>query len=74
MAGGAYDEYLKPTTSVLVCRSPSANVQKLQFAAEHGIPAVSLGWVMDSIQHGEVQPFESYVLQPILRNSRDKDR
>ncbi|EON70028.1 hypothetical protein W97_09294 [Coniosporium apollinis CBS 100218] len=62
LMGGRYDEYLKPTTSVLVCNSATPNKEKLKYSSEHNIPAVSAGWLWASIQTGKMQPFDDYLL------------
>ncbi|KAJ9637879.1 protein kinase activating protein dpb11 [Coniosporium tulheliwenetii] len=60
--GGTYDEYLKPTTSVLVCNSATPNKEKLKYASEHNVPAVSALWLWASIETAKMQPFDKYLL------------
>ncbi|KAF2762808.1 hypothetical protein EJ05DRAFT_481689 [Pseudovirgaria hyperparasitica] len=63
--GAVYDEYLKPTTSVLICGPLSANKEKLSLAAKNSIPAVTQDWLSHSIESGERRPYKQYLVQPI---------
>ncbi|OCK82340.1 hypothetical protein K432DRAFT_402994 [Lepidopterella palustris CBS 459.81] len=69
LMGATYDEYLTATTSVLVCNSKKPSKEKLCFALERNIPAVSAEWLWDCLETGEKQPFEKYIL-PILRDEQ----
>ncbi|OCL05394.1 BRCT domain-containing protein, partial [Glonium stellatum] len=62
LMGATYDEYLTPTTSVLVCNSKTPNKEKLNYAVERNIPAVSAEWLWESLRTGEKQPFQDYLL------------
>lgn len=60
--GATYDEQLSAQTSVMVCNSSKPNLQKLKFATDRGIPAVSARWLWDCISHGALQSYNDYQL------------
>lgn len=62
LTGATYDEYLTPTTSILVCNSKTPNKEKLNYAVERNIPAVSVEWLWDCLRTGEKQPLQDYLL------------
>ncbi|KAF1991306.1 hypothetical protein K402DRAFT_400752 [Aulographum hederae CBS 113979] len=74
LMGGTYDEYLRKTTSVLVCGSGSPPKQKLEFSQESGVPAVRVSWLWACIETGKVQPYEDHLILPIASVRSDTER
>ncbi|KAL6709197.1 protein kinase activating protein dpb11 [Coniothyrium glycines] len=62
LMGATYDELLSAKTSVMISSTSTPNVQKLKFATEKRIPAVTASWLWDCISHGTLQPFMAYQL------------
>ncbi|KAL5046096.1 hypothetical protein BDW71DRAFT_182803 [Aspergillus fruticulosus] len=73
LVGATYNEYLKPTASVLICNtSTSLNQEKLRHTHEWGVPAVSAEWLWTSIRQEKKQPFEPYLVRkPSTQSSKD---
>lgn len=71
--GATYNEYLKPTASVLICNtSISLNQEKLRHTIEWGVPAVTAEWLWTSIRQERKQPFEPYLVRkPSTQSSKD---
>jgi twin BRCT domain len=57
--GAKYDEYLGKETSLLICKSSNKS-DKLTYAWDRDIPAVSLDWLLDSISAGKSQQISQY--------------
>ncbi|KAL4887306.1 BRCT domain-containing protein [Aspergillus karnatakaensis] len=73
LVGATYDEYLKPTASVLICNdSVALNHEKLRHAQEWGVPVVGAEWLWSSIRREKRQLFDQYNIrkQPI-QSSKD---
>lgn len=60
LLGATYDEWLKPSTSALICKPEPASVKKLEFTKEHNIPAVTIDWLWACIDAGQFVPFDDY--------------
>ncbi|KAI8932012.1 hypothetical protein NX059_010907 [Plenodomus lindquistii] len=60
LLGATYDEQLSAQTSVIVCNSSGTNAQKLKFAAEKRIPAVTSAWLSDCVRNGRLQAYDEY--------------
>jgi hypothetical protein len=60
--GATYDQYLKAGVSVLICGSPTPNEEKLAFAKDKDIPAVSSQWLWACIDAGRCMPFDDYLI------------
>ncbi|KAL4747865.1 hypothetical protein BDW72DRAFT_181780 [Aspergillus terricola var. indicus] len=73
LVGATYNEYLKPTASVLICNtSISLNQEKLRHTNEWGVPAVTAEWLWTSIRQERKQPFEPYLVRkPSTQSSKD---
>lgn len=65
LVGATYAEYLNPQASVLVCNSNYPNVEKVKFAVEHGIPAVSLAWLEACLETGKIQQPEDFIIPAV---------
>ncbi|KAL4998688.1 BRCT domain-containing protein [Aspergillus recurvatus] len=64
LVGATYNEYLKPTASVLICNtSTSLNQEKLRHTHEWDVPAVTAEWLWTSIRQEKKQPFEPYLVR-----------
>ncbi|KAL4920553.1 BRCT domain-containing protein [Aspergillus aurantiobrunneus] len=64
LVGATYNEYLKPTASVLICNaSITLNHEKLRHTHEWGVPAVRADWLWTSIRKEKKQPFEPYLVR-----------
>ncbi|KAL4868075.1 hypothetical protein BDV12DRAFT_170310 [Aspergillus spectabilis] len=64
LVGATYDEYLKPTASVLICNDSIAlNHEKLRHTHEWGVPTVTAEWLWTSIRREKRQPFEQYLIR-----------
>jgi hypothetical protein len=50
------------TNTHLICKQPSG--EKFQRAVTFATPVLSFQWVLDSATHGQVQPFDPYLLSP----------
>lgn len=78
MLGARYDEYLKPSTSLLICSSMSPSREKLNYTLENNIPAVSAAWLWDCLQKGEKQPVDDYLItssdEPVGKAPRTIER
>lgn len=60
--GAKYEEIFSKDVSVLICNSvQNIRREKLILAHEWKIPAVSLDWLLESIQKGERQLFSPYI-------------
>ncbi|PGH30368.1 DNA replication regulator DPB11 [[Emmonsia] crescens] len=69
--GAAYDEFLTPKASVLICNNANPNQEKLRHVAEWNIPAVIADWLWISVQTGERKPFTPYIIEHQLpQNNR----
>ncbi|RDW63154.1 BRCT domain protein [Aspergillus mulundensis] len=75
LVGATYNEYLKPTASVLICNaSISLNHEKLRHTHEWGVPAVTAEWLWSSIRQEKKQPFEPYLVRkPSTLSSKDPE-
>ncbi|KAL4973987.1 BRCT domain-containing protein [Aspergillus desertorum] len=73
LVGATYNEYLKPTASVLICNtSASLNQEKLRHTHEWGVPAVTVEWLWTSIRQEKKQPFEPYLVRkPSTQSSKN---
>ncbi|KAL4795872.1 hypothetical protein BDV19DRAFT_362229 [Aspergillus venezuelensis] len=72
LVGATYNEYLKPTASVLICNEPiSPNHEKLRHTHEWGVPAVKVEWLWLSIRQEKKQPFEPYLIR--RQSTQNKD-
>ena len=60
--GATYDEFLKPSISVLISNTKAPNAAKLRFATEHGIPVVSPEWLWRCIETARKVPYGSFLL------------
>lgn len=47
---------------MLLCKSTVRNKDKLDFAADNGVPVVSEKWLLACLEEGVKQDFESYEL------------
>lgn len=65
LMGATYDEFLKAKTSVLVCKSDFPNVEKVKFAVENGIAAVSLAWLEACLETGIIQQPETFIIPAV---------
>ncbi|KAL4802147.1 BRCT domain-containing protein [Aspergillus unguis] len=74
LVGATYNEYLKPTASVLVCNeSTSINHEKLRHTQEWGVPAVTAEWLWASIRQEKKQDFDPYLVRKLsTQSSRDR--
>ncbi|KAL4936662.1 hypothetical protein BDV06DRAFT_204574 [Aspergillus oleicola] len=64
LVGATYNEYLKPTASVLICNdSISPNHEKLRHTHEWGVPAVRVEWLWSSIRQEKKQSLEPYLIR-----------
>jgi DNA replication regulator DPB11 len=70
LLGATYEEYFLPTTSVLVCNSTRED--KLEFASNNSIPAVSPSWIWKCVEKGKIQPLGPYLLNKIDASAADK--
>ena len=62
LMGAKYEEIFSKDVSVLICNSvQTIRREKLILAHEWKIPAVSLYWLLESIQKGERQLFSPYI-------------
>jgi DNA replication regulator DPB11 len=62
LMGAKYEEIFSKDVSVLICNSAqNIRKEKLFLAHEWKLPAVSLDWLLDSIQKGERQLFSPYI-------------
>ncbi|QDS77286.1 hypothetical protein FKW77_004275 [Venturia effusa] len=64
LIGASYEEHLIADRSLLLCKSTSRNKDKLEFAAENGVPVVSEQWLLACLEEGVKQDFGSYELSP----------
>lgn len=72
LMGAAYDEYLTPKASVLICNDPqTASHDKLRHTSEWGVPAVSADWFWISVQTGQKKPFEPYIVRRPMSQSKN---
>lgn len=70
--GATYNEYLKPTASVLICNEAiPLNHEKLRHTHEWGVPAVNAEWLWSSIRQERKLPFEPYSVQKKASQDRD---
>jgi DNA replication regulator DPB11 len=53
-----------------VCNTWEPNTQKLKFATDRRIPAVHADWLWDSLQDGQVQPYDKYQINTIEPKSK----
>lgn len=61
--GAQYNETLRRQTSVLVCNSQShINPEKLRYALENHIPAVTQQWLWDCLRSSSTLPFDCYAV------------
>jgi len=60
LMGATYDEHLTAQTSLIICNATGANSQKVKFAAEKRIPAVTSAWLSDCIRKSHLQSYEDY--------------
>lgn len=78
LLGAVYDEHLSAKTSVIVCNSTGANSQKLKFAAEKRIPAVTSAWLSDCIRNCRLESYDDYRCNtsatPQIRDAKLKPR
>ncbi|KAL4901645.1 hypothetical protein BDW74DRAFT_187267 [Aspergillus multicolor] len=72
LVGATYNEYLKPSASVLICNAAtSLNHEKLRHTHEWGVPAVTAEWLWSSIRQEKKQPFEPYLVRkPSTQSSK----
>jgi DNA replication regulator DPB11 len=62
LMGAKYEEIFSKDVSVLICNSvKSIRKEKLLLAHEWKLPAVSLDWLLDSVEKGERQLFAPYI-------------
>jgi DNA replication regulator DPB11 len=61
LLGATYDQYLKAGVSVLICGSSAPSEDKLRFARENRIPAVTANWIWASIDAGQTVPFRDFL-------------
>lgn len=61
-AGATYEEFFKPSCSLLIVRSSATNKEKIAYAAKYRIPVVYEGWLESSITEGSAVPIGPYVL------------
>jgi DNA replication regulator DPB11 len=62
LMGAKYEEIFSKDVSVLICNSiQNIRREKLILAHEWKIPAISLDWLLESIQKGERQLFTPYI-------------
>ena len=61
--GATYDEFLKPSASVLISNTQTPNASKVRFAVEHGIPVVTPDWLWRCIETTKRVPFSSFLIQ-----------
>ncbi len=74
LVGATYNEYLKPTASVLICNgSASSNHEKLRHTHEWGVPVVTVDWLWSSIRQEKKQPYEPYIVQKQSTQGSSKD-
>ena len=59
--GATYDQYLKAGISVLICGSNSPSEEKLRFARENRIPAVTASWIWACVDAGKTVSFENHL-------------
>ncbi|KAF2851523.1 hypothetical protein T440DRAFT_448770 [Plenodomus tracheiphilus IPT5] len=79
LLGATYDEHLSAKTSVIVCNSSGSNLQKLKFAAEKRIPAVTSAWLSNCICNCRLQSYDDYrfdtnVATPQVQNVKSRPR
>src|ERR1700712_4331845 len=60
--GATYEDYLVAERSLLLCKSTVRNKDKLDFAAENGVPVVSEKWLLACLELGAKQDFKTYEL------------
>jgi hypothetical protein len=60
LMGARYQEQLLPSTSILICASPTVRREKALYASKHKIPIVSVGWLLDSVKARKKAPLERY--------------
>ncbi|TLD29605.1 putative vacuolar protein sorting-associated protein 16 [Venturia nashicola] len=74
--GATYEDFLVAERSLLLCKSTVRNQDKLDFAADNGVPVVSEKWLLACLKEGVKQSFESYELSqetptvPLKRDSK----
>ncbi|KAL4930934.1 BRCT domain protein [Aspergillus undulatus] len=72
LVGATYNEYLKPTASVLICNdSISLNHEKIRHTHEWGVPAVTVEWLWASIRQEKKQSFEPYLIRSSQGSSKN---
>lgn len=73
--GAEYEEFLTPHISVLICKDPNnVNAEKIRYALEWDIPAVSADWLWISVQTGERKPFDQYCIPEYKYNKHKSER
>jgi len=74
-SGANFDENLSPKVSVLLCNAQTKpSLEKLRFAMQHDIPAVTTTWLWDCINTGHVQPFNRYFLNDDRSRTRNNGK
>lgn len=74
--GATYEDFLVSERSLLLCKSTVRNQDKLDFAADNGVPVVSEKWLLACLEHGVKENFEFYGLPretptiPLKRESK----
>lgn len=72
--GATYEEQFKPTCSVLIVRLGDANKEKIAYAVKHKVPVALEDWFISSIDHGESQPMEPYLVEGSRNTVRLRER
>lgn len=62
--GAAYNEFLTPDVSTLICNDNSSMTEKLHYAINWKIPIVATDWLWDSIRSGVLKPYDPYLIRP----------
>ena len=60
--GGAYQEKILPSSSVLISGSTSIKKEKAFYAQKHRIPIVSADWLWACLRSGKRMPFDKFVI------------
>ena len=72
LMGAQYEETFTASTSVLVCKRGSDNLQKLDYARVWQVPVVSEAWLGACIRESRMVSFEKHLLQAKNTNKVQK--